>query len=158
MNPDRWAVTSSTVWVADFLPFFFFFSFPAGPYGRGAHYGEGLSAAQGDMKPNLWRRHSCGNTPQRRPQTNPSSSWRELPVLKRTLWMQTEQCQILEADSPSENDFSALERRVIWVEKHRGGGQEKGCGRIMISNRRQREAEGTKEGQTEEVTSARSCL
>lgn len=55
--------------------------------------------------------------------------------------MQTGQCQILKADSPAENDFSALERCVIRVEKQRGGGLK-----------RQREAahEGTKEGQTEE--------
>lgn len=60
----------------------------------------------------------------------------------------------------NENDFSALERRVIWVEKQRGGGLKRECGRIMISNRRQREAahEGTKEGQTEESVWVRSHL
>lgn len=138
-------------WVNGLLTFFFV-PFPAGRYSRGAHYREGLSAAQGDRKPNDWWCHSRGNMPQ----TNPSSSWRALAVLKKTLWLQTEQCQILEADSSAENDFSALERCVIWVEKQRGGGLERGW--IMISNRRQREAaqEGTKEGQTEESVWVRS--
>lgn len=133
--------------------FFFIFTshprctFPGGTYSRGAHYWEGLAAAQGDRKPNLWWCHSCGNTRRKRPQTNPPSSWCVLAVLKRTLWMQTGQCQILKADSPAENDFSALERCVIRVEKQRGGGLK-----------RQREAahEGTKEGQTEESVWVRS--
>lgn len=147
LKPDRWTA------LARFLTFFS--PFLAGPYSRGVHYQGGLSAAQGDRKPNLWWRHSCGNT------TADQSILVLLGWLFRKGPYDTNRAM---PDTPSWFPrwkwFLCTRKMCHLSGKTERRERENWCRRIMINNRRHREAahEGTKEGQTKEPVWVRSHL